>query len=43
LLAHPGEASEMAVQARKTVVEQFDWRLVVQKVLKVYGETLKAK
>jgi hypothetical protein len=28
------------LQARKTVVERFDWRLVVQKVLKVYDEAL---
>jgi glycosyltransferase involved in cell wall biosynthesis len=40
LLEHPQEAEEMAFQARKTVVERFDWRIVVQKVLKVYGEAL---
>ena len=40
LLEHPVAADEMAFQARKTVVERFDWRLVVQKVLKVYGEVL---
>jgi glycosyltransferase involved in cell wall biosynthesis len=40
LLEHPQEAQEMALQARKTIVERFDWRIVVQKVLKVYGEAL---
>ena len=40
LLEHPASAKEMAFQARKTVVERFDWRLVVQKVLKVYDEAL---
>jgi len=40
LLEHPRAAQEMALQARKTIVERFDWRLIVQKVLKVYNETL---
>jgi glycosyltransferase involved in cell wall biosynthesis len=40
LLEHPEAAEEMAFQARKTVVERFDWRLVVQKVLRVYEEAL---
>ena len=40
LLEHPEAAKEMAFQARKTIVERFDWRLVVQKVLKVYDEAL---
>jgi glycosyltransferase involved in cell wall biosynthesis len=40
LLENPSAAAEMALQARKTVVERFDWRLVVQKVLKVYDEAL---
>ena len=40
LLEHPQAAQEMALQARKTIVERFDWRLIVQKVLKVYNETL---
>jgi glycosyltransferase involved in cell wall biosynthesis len=40
LLEHPNAASEMAFQARKTILEQFDWRLIVQKVLKVYDEAL---
>lgn len=40
LLENPAAAQEMALQARRTVVERFDWRLVVQKVLKVYDEAL---
>ncbi len=40
LLDHPEIAREMALQARRTVVERFDWRIVVQKVLKVYDEAL---
>jgi glycosyltransferase involved in cell wall biosynthesis len=40
LLEHPAEAAEMGVQARKTVEERFDWRIVVKKVLKVYDEAL---
>jgi len=42
LLEHPVEASEMALRARKTVLERFDWRIVVQKVLRVYNEALRA-
>lgn len=40
LLEHPAAAQEMAVQARKTIEQRFDWRLVVQNVLKVYDEAL---
>jgi len=40
LLDHRERAKEMAFQARKTVVERFDWRIVVQNVLKVYNEAL---
>src|SRR5665647_1425231 len=40
LLEHPAEASEMGFEARKTVEERFDWRIVVKKVLKVYDEAL---
>ena len=40
-LEHPAEASEMAFEARRTVLERFDWRLVVQKVLRVYDEALR--
>lgn len=40
LIEHPIEASEMAFQARKTVENRFDWRLIVKKVIKVYQEAL---
>jgi glycosyltransferase involved in cell wall biosynthesis len=40
LLEHPSEALEMGYQARKTIEERFDWRIVVKKVLKVYEEVL---
>ena len=40
LLEHPAAAAEMAFQARETIEERFDWRLVVQKVLRVYEEAL---
>ena len=43
LLEHPQAAQEMAIQARKTIVDRFDWRIVVQKVIKVYEESLKGK
>jgi len=39
-LEHPQTAAEMASSARKIIEERFDWRLIVQKVLKVYGEAL---
>ena len=39
-LEHPGVASEMALLARKTIENQFDWRLIVKKVVKVYDEAL---
>jgi len=39
-LEHPTAASEMAVLARKIIEERFDWRFIVQKVLKVYEEAL---
>ncbi len=42
LLEHPSEASEMSFQARKTILERFDWRIIVKKVLKVYEETLRS-
>jgi glycosyltransferase involved in cell wall biosynthesis len=38
LLEHPDASSEMAFLARKVIEERFDWRLIVQKVLKVYDE-----
>ncbi len=40
LLEHPAEASEMGLLARKTILERFDWRIVVKDVLKVYDEAL---
>ena len=40
LLEHPAAASEMALLARKVILERFDWRLIVKKVLKVYDEAL---
>ncbi len=40
LLEHPAEASEMGLLARQTIMERFDWRIVVKDVLKVYDEAL---
>ncbi len=40
LLDHPAEAAEMGGLARKTVVEQLDWRIVVKDAMKVYSEAL---
>jgi glycosyltransferase involved in cell wall biosynthesis len=40
LLGHPAEASEMGLLARKTILERFDWRIVVKDVLRVYDEVL---
>jgi glycosyltransferase involved in cell wall biosynthesis len=37
-LEHPAEAEEMGFLARKIVLERFDWRFIVKKVLKVYEE-----
>jgi glycosyltransferase involved in cell wall biosynthesis len=39
-LEHPAAASEMGLLARKTIESQFDWRLIVKKVVKVYDEAL---
>jgi glycosyltransferase involved in cell wall biosynthesis len=41
LLEHPAEAKEMGVLARKTVLERFDWRIVVKDAMKVYDEALR--
>ncbi len=41
LLEHPAEAAEMGALARKTVVEQLDWRIVVKDAMEVYGEALR--
>ena len=40
LLEHPSEAAEMGLLARQTILERFDWRIVVKDVLKVYDEAL---
>jgi glycosyltransferase involved in cell wall biosynthesis len=40
LLEHPAAAQEMGYQARKTIEERFDWRIIVKKVLAVYNEVL---
>jgi len=40
LLGHPAFAGEMGVQARKTIVEEYDWRIVVKDAMKVYAEAL---
>jgi glycosyltransferase involved in cell wall biosynthesis len=39
-IEHPAVASEMSLLARKTIVERFDWRFTVEKVLRVYNEAL---
>ena len=41
LLDHPAAAAEMGAQARKTIVEQYDWRIVVKEAMKVYDEALR--
>ena len=40
LLEHPAEAAEMGQQARKTIVDQYDWRIVVKDAMEVYDEVL---
>jgi glycosyltransferase involved in cell wall biosynthesis len=40
LLEHREFASEMGAAARKTVVEQLDWRIVVKDAMKVYDQAL---
>lgn len=40
LLEHPAEAAEMGALARKTIVDEYDWKIVVKHVLKVYDEAL---
>jgi glycosyltransferase involved in cell wall biosynthesis len=40
LLEHPAEAKEMGALARKTIVENYDWRIVVKDAMKVYDEAL---
>jgi glycosyltransferase involved in cell wall biosynthesis len=40
LLEHPSKAAEMGANARKTIVEQYDWSIVVKEAIKVYEEAL---
>jgi len=40
LLEHPSEAAEMGHRARKTIVDQYDWRIVVKDAMEVYDEVL---
>jgi glycosyltransferase involved in cell wall biosynthesis len=40
LLEHPSEAAEMGQRARKTIVDQYDWRIVVKDAMEVYDEVL---
>jgi glycosyltransferase involved in cell wall biosynthesis len=40
LLENPEEAAEMGRLARKTIVEQYDWRIVVKDAMAVYDEVL---
>jgi 1,4-alpha-glucan branching enzyme len=40
LLEHSVEAQEMGFLARKTILERFDWRIVVKDAIKVYDEAL---
>ena len=41
LLEHPSEAAEMGVEARKTIVEGYDWSIVVKDAMQVYDEALR--
>ncbi|HUJ84847.1 MAG TPA: glycosyltransferase family 4 protein [Candidatus Acidoferrales bacterium] len=41
LLEHPVAAQEMGMFARKTILERFDWRIVVKDAIKVYDEALR--
>jgi glycosyltransferase involved in cell wall biosynthesis len=40
LLEHPAFAAEMGALARKTMVENYDWRIVVKDAMKVYDQAL---
>ena len=40
LLEHPKVAAEMAVSARETILQRFDWRIVVKKAIAIYKEVL---
>ena len=37
---HPAFAAEMGTLARKTIVENYDWHIVVKDAMKVYDEAL---
>jgi glycosyltransferase involved in cell wall biosynthesis len=41
LLEHPTEAAEMGANARKTIVDQYDWSILVKKTMQVYEEALR--
>ena len=41
LLENPKEADEMGQKARRTIVEQLDWRIVVKDAMAVYEEALR--
>jgi len=41
LLEHQKEAAEMGIKARKTIVEQYDWSILVKKTMQVYEEVSK--
>jgi glycosyltransferase involved in cell wall biosynthesis len=38
LLEHQTEAVEMGIRARKTIVDQYDWSILVKKTMQVYEE-----
>jgi glycosyltransferase involved in cell wall biosynthesis len=40
LLEHQAFAAEMGALARKTIVEKYDWRIVVKDAMKVYDQAL---
>jgi glycosyltransferase involved in cell wall biosynthesis len=40
LLEHQSDAEEMGQRARKTILEEYDWRIVVKDAMKVYDEVL---
>jgi len=40
LLEHPDEAAEIGANARKTIVKQYDWSIVVKEAMQVYEEAL---
>lgn len=41
LLEHPAKAAEMGTAARKTIVEGYDWNILVKKAMKVYDQALR--